>query len=58
MIESKDDMRQRGMPSPDRAAAVMIAMAKVNLPESSAPIAAEDLLGGDFADLEWADSSY
>ena len=58
VIESKDDMRKRGMPSPDRADAVMIAMAKVNLPESSAPIAAEDLLGGDFADLEWADSSY
>jgi len=29
LIESKDDMRKRGLPSPDRADAVMIAMAHV-----------------------------
>lgn len=34
VIESKDDMRKRGMPSPDRADAVMLACAMVRLPSS------------------------
>lgn len=33
VIESKDDMRKRGMPSPDKADAVMLALARVNLPD-------------------------
>lgn len=32
VMESKEDMKKRGLPSPDRADAVMLARAKVNLP--------------------------
>lgn len=54
LIESKDDMRKRGMPSPDRADAVMLALAKVNLPTHSV-VHAEDLLDDfDEPTLDWA----
>lgn len=41
LIESKDDMRKRGLPSPDRADAVMLAKAHVPSPEEI--VEAEDL---------------
>lgn len=53
VIESKDDMRKRGMPSPDRADAVMLAMAKVNLPDHNV-YDADDLLDHDDLALGWA----
>ena len=43
VIESKDDMRKRGMPSPDRADAVMLVLANVNLPQDR-NISADDIL--------------
>lgn len=43
LIESKDDMRKRGMPSPDRADAVMLVLANVNLPQDR-NISADDIL--------------
>lgn len=58
VIESKDDMRKRGMPSPDRADAVMLVAARVNLP-SNEILDAEDLgLLDDYDDqLGWATSA-
>ena len=56
VIESKDDMRKRGMPSPDRADAVMLACAKVNLPPPATILHAEDILDDDDLDLSWADA--
>ena len=54
VIESKDDMRKRGMPSPDRADAVMLVCAKANLP-SGEVLRAEDILGEDEMRLDWAE---
>lgn len=53
VIESKDDMRKRGMPSPDRADAVMLVLADVNLPTGHV-LDADDLLGEDEMRLDWA----
>lgn len=55
VIESKDDMRKRGMPSPDSADAVMLAMARVNLPDQRT-YDVDDLLDedDDLAPLDWA----
>lgn len=53
VIESKDDMRKRGMPSPDRADAVMLALATVNLPDHDVHDA-EELLDPDDIALDWA----
>ena len=55
LIESKDDMKKRGMPSPDRADAVMLAAAKVNLPDSSVHTL-DELLTDDDGGLAWAAS--
>lgn len=49
-IESKDDMRKRGMPSPDRADTMMLAMAKVNLPPAGQQYTSDDVLA-DFEDV-------
>lgn len=49
VIESKDDMRKRGMPSPDRADALMLVMARVNLTPAQI-VEADDLLDLDDAD--------
>ena len=56
VIESKDDMRKRGMPSPDRADAVMLVLAKVNLPSRDV-VDAEDLFDDDDLELGWATSA-
>lgn len=54
VIESKDDLRKRGQPSPDRADAVMLAMARVHLP-SRGVFDVDDLLDEDDIDtLPWA----
>ena len=54
VIESKDDIRKRGMPSPDRADAVMLALARINLPESG-PKSTDDVLDEyDDEPLDWA----
>lgn len=53
LIESKDDMRKRGMPSPDRADAVMLALARVNL-QPMQILTASDLLDDDLDDLSWS----
>lgn len=53
VIESKDDMRKRGMPSPDRADAVMLVAAKVNLP-TGAVLYPEDILEDEDLDLAWS----
>ena len=53
IIESKDDIRKRGMPSPDRADAVMLVMARVNLPPDGRVLYPEDILGDDLT-LDWA----
>ena len=55
VIESKDDMRKRGMPSPDRADAVMLVLAQVNLPQART-YHVEDIFGEDEMRLDWADS--
>lgn len=55
VIESKDDMRKRGMPSPDRADAVMLTMARVNLPQART-YHVEDIFGEDEMRLDWAES--
>lgn len=47
LIESKDDMRKRGLPSPDRADAVMLAKAHVPPPD--------EILGAEDLDDELAD---
>lgn len=47
LIESKDDMRKRGLPSPDRADAVMLAKAHVPPPD--------DIVGAEELDDELAD---
>lgn len=54
-IESKDDMKKRGMPSPDRADAVMLALARINLPEAGYG-STDDVLAHDDTDdaLDWA----
>lgn len=54
LIESKDDMRKRGMPSPDRADAVMLACAKVNLPPAGVHDWDELLSDEDDGALPWA----
>ena len=54
MIESKDDMRKRGMPSPDRADAVMLALARVNLPDNRVHDVDDLLAELDDADLGWS----
>ena len=54
VIESKDDMRKRGMPSPDRADAVMLALARVNLPDNRVHDVDDLLAELDDADLGWS----
>ena len=49
-------MRKRGMPSPDRADAVMLACAQVNLPPMGRVLHAEDVLPEEDLDLDWADA--
>jgi hypothetical protein len=44
VIESKDDMRKRGMPSPDRADAVMLVLAGINLPTAGVVLDSDDIL--------------
>ncbi|MGI5223517.1 hypothetical protein [Actinoallomurus sp. CA-142502] len=43
LIESKDDMRKRGLPSPDRADAVMLAKAHVVVPPTDDVVEGQDL---------------
>lgn len=50
-IESKEDMQKRGLPSPDRADTMMMAMAAINLPPANEQYTSDDVLA-DFEDAE------
>lgn len=50
LIESKDDMRKRGLPSPDRGDAVMLA--KAHVPEGHGQILGEEDMDADVASYE------
>ena len=53
-IESKDDMRKRGMPSPDRADALAMAWSRVNTGTGSDVFEAPaETLTGDLLDKAW-----
>lgn len=51
LIESKDDMRERGMPSPDRADAVMMALAGCGSGRETVPAGTTTSSGGVTGDL-------
>ena len=52
-MESKDDMRKRGVPSPDRADALAYAFAYVDLPEVDVESHAGESITGNLMTKAW-----
>jgi hypothetical protein len=52
-VESKDDMRKRGVPSPDRADALVYAFAYVDLPVVDVESHAGESITGDLMSKAW-----